>query len=225
MLSRVWLFSLTLLAIGAHSAGAATLNVAAGGSDGDGCGSKALPCRSITRAIALAVDGDKILVGPGRYGDLDADGTRGEAGEEGSASGLVVVDKRVVIESTHGASTTLIDAAGADVNAVTIAASGARLGKAKKGFTITRSTAAAVFIEPQATGVTVAGIRAVRNGRGISTKAPGLILRGDVAEANEEQGLLHRRCREHDHRLSRHRQRRQRLRDRRTSHRREKQRR
>ncbi len=189
MRSRLWLFSLTLLALGAHGAGAATLNVAAGGIDGDGCGSKALPCRSITRAIALAVDGDKILVGPGRYGDLDADGTRGETGEEGSASGLVLVDKRVAIESTQGAATTLIDAAGAPVNAVDIAASGATFGKAKKGFTITRSQGAAVFIDPQATGVTIAGIRAVRNGSGILTKAPGLILRDNVAEANDGNGF------------------------------------
>ncbi len=190
MLSRVWLFALTLLAIGAHGVGAATLNVAAGGIDADGCGSKTLPCRSITRAIAIAVDGDKILVGPGRYGDLDADGVRGEAGEEGSGAGLVVVDKRLVIESTQGAATTLIDAAGAGVNAVSIDANGASFGKAKKGFTVTRSTASGVFIDPQATGVTVAGIRAVRNGRGVNTKAPGLILRDAVAEANTEQGFL-----------------------------------
>ena len=41
------------------------------------------PCRSISRGIANAADGDTIVVGPGRYGDLDRDGTLSEPNEEG----------------------------------------------------------------------------------------------------------------------------------------------
>lgn len=189
MLSRVCLLSLTLLIADAYGAGAATLNVAAGGIDAAGCGTKIAPCRSITRAINDAVAGDKILVGPGRYGDLDADATLGEDGEEGGAGGLVVIDKALTIESVEGAATTLIDAAGANVNAVAIAASGVRFGKGKKGFTVARSAGIGVFIAPGATDVTVSGIRSVRNDLGFGSKASGLTFRGDIAEANLEEGF------------------------------------
>src|SRR5512147_377478 len=93
-------------------AAAATLSVAVGGEDADGCGTKAAPCRSISRAIANALPGDKIVVGPGHYGDLDADGTLGEPGEEQSpnaATVMVDVDKALTIESVAGAAQTVID--------------------------------------------------------------------------------------------------------------------
>jgi hypothetical protein len=48
--------------------------VANNGVDSATCGTLAAPCRSITRAIAHAVAGDTIVVGPGRYGDIDEDG-------------------------------------------------------------------------------------------------------------------------------------------------------
>jgi hypothetical protein len=40
------------------------------------------PCRSITRAIARAVDGDHIVGGPGVYGDIDHDGQSITPGDE-----------------------------------------------------------------------------------------------------------------------------------------------
>jgi hypothetical protein len=193
MLPRRTLFSWLLgpLLLGATAASAATLNVAVGGTDADGCGTKAAPCRSITRAIDAALAGDKILVGPGRYGDLDADGTLGEAGEESTdAAGVVVIDKPVAIESVEGAATTVIDAAGANVSAVAITASGARLGKAKKGFTITGSLRSGVAFAPQVTGATVIGCRAVKNGLGFGGKAGGNVLIGNVAEANAGEGFV-----------------------------------
>src|SRR5262245_14686348 len=69
----------------AAPANAATLRVANNGVDGAGCGTTTSPCRSLSRAIANAVAGDRIIVGPGRYGDLDRDGTFGESGEETGA--------------------------------------------------------------------------------------------------------------------------------------------
>lgn len=186
-----WLLAVLLLLGPIHPAAAATLNVAAGGIDADACGTKAAPCRSITRAIDGAAPGDKILVGPGRYGDLDADGTLGEPGEEGtSPDGLVVVDKSVVIESIEGAATTVIDAAGANLDAVVVTASGARLGKAKKGFTITGSLRGGVAFAPQVTGATVIGCRSVRNRIGFGGKARGNLLVGNVAEANAGEGYV-----------------------------------
>src|SRR5262249_45079322 len=58
------------------------------GTDGAGCGAKAAPCRSITQAMSLAVDGDTIMVGPGNYGDLNGSGVFGDfPGEEPGSSG------------------------------------------------------------------------------------------------------------------------------------------
>src|SRR5713101_4371466 len=52
------------------------------------CGSKLLPCRSISKAISSAATGDIIIVGPGVYGDLDGSGTFGDfPGEEAAEIG------------------------------------------------------------------------------------------------------------------------------------------
>ena len=60
--------------------------VADHGVDVPGCGQDVTsPCRSISQAIALADAGDTILVGPGRYGDLNDNGRLDEAGEEHGA--------------------------------------------------------------------------------------------------------------------------------------------
>ena len=64
-------------------AGATTRRVANNGVDSASCGTSANPCRSITQAIANAADGDRIVVGPGTYGDLNNDGVLGNSpGEE-----------------------------------------------------------------------------------------------------------------------------------------------
>lgn len=183
-----WLMLLALPG-GLPAAGAATLNVAVGGADADGCGTKTAPCRSISRAIAAAAPGDKILVGPGRYGDLDADGTFGEAGEETGAGAVVTIDKAIVVESVEGAATTLIDGGNAALFGVQITAAGARLGKAKKGFTVARAGLAGVVVALNGTGATVSGIRSVRNGSGIASKASNLTIRGNVADANTGGGF------------------------------------
>lgn len=190
--SRFFLFTMIILAGGVGSAAATTLTVAANGIDADGCGTKATPCRSIGRAIANAVAGDKIVVGPGRYGDLDADGTLGEAGEElGSTGALVNVDKTLSIESLEGAATTLIDVGNADLDGIAINANGVRVGKAKKGFTVSRGGGSGVFIDPGVTGITVSGVRAVSNGRaGFASKGSGLTLQGNVAEAAGLDGFI-----------------------------------
>ena len=188
--SRRFLFAFFLLFVGTASAGAGTLNVAVTGTDADGCGTKTAPCRSISRAIANAFAGDKIVVGPGRYGDLDDDGVLGEPGEEGdSETGMVLIDKSLTIESTDGAATTVIDASGANLNAVGIEANGVKLGKAKKGFTVTGSARIGVFVG-LATDVTVTGIRAVRNDIGFGSKSSGLAFRTNVAEANASDGFV-----------------------------------
>jgi hypothetical protein len=113
---------------------AATLTVAPTGVDGPGCGVGSTPCRSISQGIVNAVDGDRIQVRPGVYSDdLDNDGNFGEPGEEPMA---ISVFKAVAIESTRGASATLIRKKHVPSGAVDIIASGARFGKPGKGFTV-----------------------------------------------------------------------------------------
>jgi hypothetical protein len=105
--------SAAVLLILAPCTQAATLYVANNGVDGPGCGAKETPCRSITQAIALAVPEDAIVVGPGRYGDLDGDGTVGETGEEIGSPGcgcMLSVNKSVKLTSSDGAAATVIDA-------------------------------------------------------------------------------------------------------------------
>lgn len=187
--SRFWLFFVITLAAGVGSAGATTLTVAAGGLDADGCGPKAAPCRSISRAIFNAAPGDKIVVGPGRYGDLDADGTFGEPGEEtGSSNAVVRIDKTLTVESVEGAATTLIDAGGANLITVRISANGVLFGKAKKGFTLARSGVFGVLVDVDSAGVVVSGVRAVNNRTGFASKGP-VVVRNSVAEANDENGF------------------------------------
>lgn len=138
-----------ILLVLAPSAQASTWYVANNGVDGPGCGAKASPCRSISAAIAqpTTVAGDKIIVGPGRYGDLDRDGIPGEVGEETPAPGcgcMLAVNKSLSVVSSDGAASTVIDARSLDVNAsVAIFMVGGEFGRPGKGFTVT-STAAAL---------------------------------------------------------------------------------
>src|SRR5258706_5326104 len=106
------LFSSSLL----PQAQAATKFVANNGIDSSVCGTTAATaCRSISQAIANAADGDVIVVGPGRYGDLNDDGVFGDPGEEffpGPCGCMIQVNKSVTIISRDGAASTILDAAG-----------------------------------------------------------------------------------------------------------------
>jgi hypothetical protein len=111
------------------------------GVDSSTCGMSAAPCRSITQAIANSSGGDIISVGPGRYGDLDGDGTLGNIpGEEVGCGGgcLIDVRKRLTIRSTHGAGVTVLDAGRASLpDGVALLTDGVVFGQQGSGFTIT----------------------------------------------------------------------------------------
>jgi hypothetical protein len=102
-------------------------------------------CRSITQAVELANPGDTILVGPGRYGDLNRNGTLGEPGEElgyltppASCSCVLQIEKRVIIISSGGAAATMIDGRSVDViQNVFLTTVGGEFGRPGKGFTVT----------------------------------------------------------------------------------------
>ena len=113
----VILLALPSINIHAAESDAVTRHVANNGIDSSSCGTSDSPCRSITRAILNAGEGDTILVGPGRYGDLNADGDFNDPGDElrtalGIAEGCAVcIDKGLNVISTDGAEATVIDAA------------------------------------------------------------------------------------------------------------------
>jgi len=89
------------------------IRVTTAGADGVNCGSKQSPCRSLSQAITNASDHDTILVGPGRYADLDQ-GAVPEYNEESGMVGtgcecLVYVGKQLNIISENGAASTHLD--------------------------------------------------------------------------------------------------------------------
>jgi len=129
------------------AADAASVRVASNGIDSNSCGPASKPCRSISRAIANANTGDAILVGPGRYGDVNNDGDFLDAGDEAadtSAGCIICIRKAVRISSTSGAAATIIDAAGTQIsgltNAVIIYADNTEFGGEYRGLTIANST-------------------------------------------------------------------------------------
>lgn len=127
-------------ALAAVPAGAATVNVTTNGADDPACGGKSAPCRTLSQAIANAAAGDKVVVGPGRYGDVDGDGVLGGPGEEPVPAGdrMIEIDKPLAILSREGAGATILDAGGA-IGAVLFIedVTGVTIGKRKRGFTIT----------------------------------------------------------------------------------------
>jgi hypothetical protein len=126
-----------LLTTGVGSA--ATRHVETNGVDDPGCGAPTSPCRTITHAIARAGAGGRVVVGPGRYGDLDEDGVLGGVGEEpvpGPCGCMIHITQRVTIESTAGAGATVLRAPILNT-LVKIEADDVVFGKPNRGFTLT----------------------------------------------------------------------------------------
>jgi hypothetical protein len=131
----------------ATPAGALTRYTAVTGVDSPTCGASQTPCRSIGQTIANASAGDKIVVGPGRYGDVNGDGTFGNApGEEIPHPNqfLIFVDKALTIVSRDGAGSTIIDGGAGLFNSyilVGLTANAVKFGGLNAGFTLTRGAA------------------------------------------------------------------------------------
>lgn len=133
-------FALLALAA-ATDATAATVFVANTGSDGPACGTASAPCRTISQGVVVAAAGDRVLVLPGVYGDVDGDGEFVSPGDEPAryddgCNCLVNVDKPVSILSQSGAGATILRGAVDGLFTVDITAPGVVLGKKRNGFTI-----------------------------------------------------------------------------------------
>jgi hypothetical protein len=124
------------------------VHVANNGIDGPTCGARLDPCRSIAQAVTNASDGNVILVGPGRYGDLNGNGALGDIGEEGVPQcpacscpncSLVEINKRLRVVSSKGAAATILDAGGLADRGVLIRANGVVFGLPFSGFTVMRA--------------------------------------------------------------------------------------
>ncbi|MGZ4970296.1 MAG: right-handed parallel beta-helix repeat-containing protein [Methylobacter sp.] len=153
-----------------------TLYVANNGIDSNTCGSRDKPCRSISQAIAHANTGNTIEVGPGRYGDLNKNGTFGESGEEFAQNdGMINVNKPVTVISSDGPLMTVLDADGASLSAVAVTAGNAVFGRREHGFLITGAKANGLTTSTATvSNITVAGNIALANGQG------GLVVNGSA---------------------------------------------
>jgi hypothetical protein len=144
--------------------------------------------------ILNASEGDRIIVGPGRYGDLDRDGVFNEPGEEAGRAAnyfpaMILVDKRLTIESRDGAGATILDGFDDGFSVVAIIADGAVFGKPNKGFTLTNGGSAGTGLRVAANGVTVAGNIAVANlGGGFHMNGSDHDFHDNKAIANEGTG-------------------------------------
>lgn len=111
--------ALLMLAAGPASA-AKVFYVGSNGADTAACGTITRPCRTIVYVLGVALDGDRIVVGPGVYSGFQ-------------------LDMAVSLESTHGAGATVIQG-GEPVIDVSAGADGAVIGKPSQGFMITGGT-------------------------------------------------------------------------------------
>ena len=182
--------ALLLAGLLAEPAFAGKLRVETDGVDSGSCGGKHDPCRTISRAILLARDGDTILVGPGRYGDLDRDGTLGEPEEEsgeGCYDCAVRVYKRLKILSRAGAAATVIDAGRELYYAVAVTADGAILGRKKRGFTLVAPGLISVLVEGD--DVRVEGNLSTASNHGFRSDGARTLFRGNSVFGNGNGGF------------------------------------
>lgn len=169
-----------ILGLVAWTAGAATLHVRNNGVDTATCGAVAAPCRSISRGVANAAARDRILVGPGLYGDINGNGILGEPGEEAAGGIMILVNKPLTLESEAGAGATVIDAGTTDSGIIVVISGGSVIGTAGNGFTFSGGPGSAGLVtsngSPFTSEMTASGNMAVNTQIGFT------LFAGDVGK-------------------------------------------
>jgi len=189
---------LCMAASAASATGPGTLvQVANNGLDTGTCGSRAAPCRSIGRGIERAVAGDTVLVGPGKYGDLNEDGFLGGPGEESGLNNTALrIDKAVRVVSSAGAALTLIDGGGGSAlfSVVKIDGNNVTFGEVEGGFTLTGAESG--LLTDGYTGVRIVGnIATGMRAQGFWVNAGGAVsgvneVSYNIAHGNGGSGIL-----------------------------------
>lgn len=189
-------FSSLLLPVTILSVQARVVYVDTRGKDDSTCGEVSHPCRSIGQAHAHASEGDAIVVGPGRYGDVNGDGDFDDPGEgsveaETGCHCLVKIDKQITIESSAGPEATVIDAGDRAQYAVQIQANQVAFGRAKRGFTVTNSHGPGIVIGQHTNGVRVEG-NTIKSNRAMGIEVHGSSHRvmDNVILANRRYGIM-----------------------------------
>lgn len=173
-----------------------TLYVSMDGKDGVTCGDQQQPCRSIRRAIRNAHNGDTILVGPGRYGDVDRDGDFRDLGEEKAEVGvgcrcLIKIEKPLTIASLEGAAATVLNANDHVREVVRIQADNTNFGRIGKGFTVTRARGTGIVIAEHTKNIRVEGnIVKGNRGSGIRLNGSNNLLYSNAIQGNRKHGLF-----------------------------------
>ena len=169
-----------------------TLWVSTIGVDSHACGPTDSPCRTITRALTNAAEGDTVVVEPGEYGDVNRDGDQDDAGEEQTTRGApcaVCIRKRVNLYSSHGATVTGITHLPNHI--VTIFADGTNFGARDKGFTLHGLFGGSLTVE-LAGNVRVVGnvARSGQVGYFVMAERGPVQLRDNIAMNNNVGGIL-----------------------------------
>lgn len=176
----------------------ATLFVANNGVDSSACGSTDNPCRSISQAISNAGTEDTVIVGPGRYGNLNDDDDFDDPGEEAAEVGsgcncMIRIPKPLTILSSGGAKATLLDTGNSGVDVVDIRASGVAFGGKGKGFTLIAFNGQCLEISSGTSNVTVVGCIAANESDGFLIDGSGHNISANILVKNgiQVQGMGH----------------------------------
>lgn len=186
-----------ILGIAAPQARAEVQYVANTGSDSGACGAAEAPCRTISRAIERAAPGDRIVVLPGVYGDVDGDGEFISPGDEPARYDtgcrcLIDVDKPLTIVSRRGAGATVLRGAVDGLFAVRVSAPGVVLGRKKKGFSVVgdaQHDGYGVFVTSEATGASIEGNSFSRLEAALFVAGSGSLVRGNRISQTWGRGI------------------------------------
>jgi hypothetical protein len=142
------------------SAAGRSIYVTTDGTESASCGAQTSACRSISQGLENATDGDTILVGAGRYGNISGGTSYTGPGDEHPEARdryffvtgcIICIEKAVSIYSLHGPSVTVIEGAPLTSQEATVLIhhEGVNFGAPGRGFTIAGGSAYGVLFDEE----------------------------------------------------------------------------